>query len=88
MKPDVRAWMPWLTLIVDVLLVNLALPIAYWLRYDLQLFRGVDPANNVPYSVYLPLASLLTIVLILASRHEGAYDFSRSRSLSRGIGPL
>jgi hypothetical protein len=29
-------------------LINLALPIAYWLRYDLQRFRGVDPANNVP----------------------------------------
>jgi exopolysaccharide biosynthesis polyprenyl glycosylphosphotransferase len=85
MKRDVRMWMPWVTLIVDVLLINLALPIAYWLRYDLQLFRGVDPANNVPYSVYLPMAGLLTMVLILANRHESAYDLSRSRSLSRDL---
>ena len=85
MKRDVRAWMPWVTLIVDVLLINLALPIAYWLRYDMQLFRGVDPANNVPYSVYLPLAALLTVVLILTNRHEAAYDLSRGRSLSRDI---
>jgi exopolysaccharide biosynthesis polyprenyl glycosylphosphotransferase len=85
MKRDVRAWLPWVTLISDVLLINLALPIAYWLRYDLQLFRGVDPANNVPYSVYLPMAALLTVVLILTNRHEGAYDFSRGRSLSRDL---
>jgi exopolysaccharide biosynthesis polyprenyl glycosylphosphotransferase len=85
MKRDVRAWMPWVTLVADVLLINLALPIAYWLRYDLQLFRGVDPANNVPYSVYLPMAALLTVVLILSNRHEGAYDLSRSHSLSRDL---
>jgi exopolysaccharide biosynthesis polyprenyl glycosylphosphotransferase len=85
MKRDVRGWMPWVTLIIDVLLINIALPIAYWLRYDLQLLRGVDPANNVPYSVYLPMAGLLTIVLIFANRHEGAYDFSRNRSLSRDL---
>jgi exopolysaccharide biosynthesis polyprenyl glycosylphosphotransferase len=85
MKRDVRTWMPWVTLIVDVLLINIALPIAYWLRYDLQLFRGVDPANNVPYSVYWPMAGLLTVVLILTSRHEGAYDLGRNRSLSRDL---
>jgi len=85
MKRDVRTWMPWVTLIVDVLLINIALPIAYWLRYDLQLFRGVDPANNVPYSVYWPMAGLLTVVLILTCRHEGAYDLGRNRSLSRDL---
>jgi exopolysaccharide biosynthesis polyprenyl glycosylphosphotransferase len=85
MKRDVRAWMPWVTLVVDLLLINFALLIAYWLRYDLQLFRGVDPANNVPYSVYLPMAALLTIVLIFANRHEGAYDLTRSHSLSRDL---
>jgi exopolysaccharide biosynthesis polyprenyl glycosylphosphotransferase len=85
MKRDVRTWMPWVTLIVDVLLINIALPIAYWLRYDLQLFRGVDPANNVPYAVYWPMAGLLTVVLILTCRHEGAYDLGRNRSLSRDL---
>jgi exopolysaccharide biosynthesis polyprenyl glycosylphosphotransferase len=85
MKSDFRSWMPWVTLVVDVLLINLALPIAYWLRYDLQLFRGVDPASNVPYSVYLPMAALLTVMLILTNRHEGAYDLRRNRSLSRDL---
>lgn len=77
MKQDIRRWMPWVTLVIDVLLINVAFLIAYWLRYDLQLFRSVDPANNVPYSVYLPLVALLTVVLILANRREGAYDIRR-----------
>lgn len=80
MKSDVRKWMPWVTLVSDALLINLAFPIAYWLRYDLQLFRSVDPANNVPYSVYLPLVAILTLILLLANRREGAYDVRRGRS--------
>jgi exopolysaccharide biosynthesis polyprenyl glycosylphosphotransferase len=80
MKSDVRKWMPWVTLIVDALLINAAFRVAYWLRYDLQLFRSVDPANNVPYSVYLPLVGLLTLVLLLANRREGAYDPRRGHS--------
>jgi len=81
MKWDVRRWMPWVTLVTDVLLINIAFPIGYWLRYDLQLFRSVDPANNVPYSVYLPMVALLTAVLLLVNRREGAYDVRRGRPL-------
>lgn len=81
MKSDVRRWMPWVTLIFDAVLINVAFRIAYWLRYDLQLFRSVDPANNVPYSAYLPLVALQTVVLLLAMRREGAYDVRRIRPL-------
>jgi exopolysaccharide biosynthesis polyprenyl glycosylphosphotransferase len=81
MKWDPRRWMPWVTLLTDVLLINVAFLIAYWLRYDLQLFRSVDPANNVPYSVYLPMVVLLTVVLVLANRREGAYDVRRGHPL-------
>lgn len=81
MKRDVRSWMPWVSLITDALLINLAFRIAYSLRYDLQLFRSVDPANNVPYSVYLPLVAVLTVILLLSNRREGAYDLRRGRSL-------
>ncbi|MGQ9489221.1 MAG: undecaprenyl-phosphate glucose phosphotransferase [Anaerolineae bacterium] len=81
MKQDVRRWMPWVTLFTDILLINVAFFIAYWLRYDLQLFRAVDPANNVPYRVYLPMVGLLTLVWVLASRREGAYDVRRGRPL-------
>jgi exopolysaccharide biosynthesis polyprenyl glycosylphosphotransferase len=79
MRRDVRTWMPWLSLLVDVIVVNVAFLIAYWLRYDLQLFRSVDPANNVPYSVYLPMVALLTLLLVLFNRREGAYDVRKGR---------
>lgn len=79
MKSDLRRWMPWVTVLSDILLINLALRVAYWLRYDLQLFRSVDPANNVPYSAYLPLVTLLTIVFLLTIHREGAYDLRRSQ---------
>ncbi len=69
---DFRRWMPWVTLVADALLINVAFIIAYWLRYDLQLFRSVDPANNVPYKVYWPLVLLLLVVLLLINRREGA----------------
>jgi exopolysaccharide biosynthesis polyprenyl glycosylphosphotransferase len=81
MKRDVRTWMPWVTVVTDAVLINIALGIAYWLRYDLQLFRSVDPANNVPYSAYLPLAVLLTVMVLLSNRREGAYNVRRTRSV-------
>jgi exopolysaccharide biosynthesis polyprenyl glycosylphosphotransferase len=77
---DFRRWMPWVTILVDALLISVAFRIAYWLRYDLQLFRSVDPANNVPYAVYWPLVALLTVVVLLISRREGAYDVRRGVS--------
>ncbi len=76
---DVRVWMPWLTLVTDVLLINVAFLIAYWLRYELQLFRSVDPANNVPYTVYLPMVAIMTVLLVLTNRREGAYDVRKGR---------
>jgi exopolysaccharide biosynthesis polyprenyl glycosylphosphotransferase len=55
------------------------LAIAYWIRYDLQWLRAVDPAFVVPFSVYIPFALILTVVLILAYRRHGLY------SLRQGI---
>ncbi|MCU0507492.1 MAG: undecaprenyl-phosphate glucose phosphotransferase [Anaerolineae bacterium] len=76
---DVRSWMPWVTVVTDILLINVAFLIAYWLRYELQLFRTVDPANDVPYSVYLPMVAVLTVLLVLTNKREGAYDVRRGR---------
>ncbi len=79
MKRDVRQWMPWVSIAIDALLINVAFLIAYWVRYDLQWLRSVDPANNVPYTAYLPMVFLLTLILLLAMRREGAYDLRRTR---------
>lgn len=63
--------------VVDVLLINLAFVLAYWVRYDLQLFRAVDPAFDVPYYVYLPFVALFTMLLILVYRQQGIYRLRR-----------
>lgn len=66
--------------LIDVILINLAFVLAYWVRYDLQLFRAVDPAFNVPYQVYLPFVGLFTALLILVYRQQGVYRLRRQIS--------
>ncbi len=59
--------------IIDIILINLAFVLAYWIRYDLQLFRAVDPAFDVSYVVYLPFVVLYTILLIIVYRQQRIY---------------
>ena len=59
--------------LIDILLINVAFVLAYWVRYELQLFRAVDPAFNVPYRVYLPFVAIFTLLLILVYRQHGIY---------------
>jgi hypothetical protein len=49
--------------VLDVLLINLAFGIAYWLRYGLQWFAEVDEANFVPYGAFIPIVLTLTVLL-------------------------
>ncbi|MCB0164962.1 MAG: hypothetical protein KDI79_12090, partial [Anaerolineae bacterium] len=64
----------------DILLINLAFILAYWVRYDLQLFRAVDPAFNVPYQVYLPFVAVFTLLLIFVYKQQGSYKQRRQLS--------
>lgn len=63
--------------LIDVILINIAAILAYWVRYELQLFRAVDPAFNNPYYVYLPFVALFTVLLIVAYRQQGIYRLRR-----------
>lgn len=74
-------WLTWTLVASDVVLINLALYVSYIIRYDWQWFRAVDPANNNPFSVYLPVAVLLTALLLLIFRLDGVYDRRRGSSL-------
>lgn len=67
-------------MLIDVILINVAFGLAYWVRYRLQLFRAVDPAFDVPYQVYWPFAGLFTLLLILVYRQQGAYRLRRQIS--------
>lgn len=67
-------------IISDVLLINLAFAIAYWLRYDLQWFAAVDEANFVPYRAFIPISLALTALLLGIYKLNGVYDQPRSAS--------
>ncbi len=75
---------PWRYLkpIVDALCVALSFGIAYWIRYDLQWIREVEPAYQVPFRVYIPSVSALMVILVLVYWLEGAYRAERGRTLS------
>jgi len=64
----------------DVILINIAFAVAFWMRYRLQWFRAVDPAYNTTFRAYVPFAALLTVLLLITYRAAGLYDPRRSRS--------
>jgi len=66
-------WFIGSVVISDIVLINVAFLVAYFLRYRLQLFRPVDEAFYNPPEVFLPFVIVLTIVLIIAFRIDGVY---------------
>jgi exopolysaccharide biosynthesis polyprenyl glycosylphosphotransferase len=66
--------------ISDAILINVAFAIAYWLRYDLQWLRAVDPAFLVPYTVFIPFALILTVLLLSIYRRAGLYRLRQGTS--------
>ncbi len=74
-------WMkPFFWVIGDAILINIAFVLAYYIRYELQWLRAVDPANDVSFTAFMPFAGLLTLVLLLAYRQEGIYRPKRRLS--------
>ena len=65
---------------LDILLINVAFALAYWMRYDLQWFAAVDPAFRVPYRAFLPICLALTALLLVIYKVGGVYDQPRGAS--------
>ncbi len=80
MSKHFHRWLGWLLVISDAILINVAFAIAYWIRYDLQWFRAVDPAFHTSYRAYVPFILVLTILLLIAFRLEGVYTLRRGTS--------
>jgi len=72
-----RRWVSLIMALTDVVLINLAFAAAYWVRYDLQWFRTVDPANYAPFRMYIPFALVLTVLLMIAYKLGGVYNQPR-----------
>lgn len=75
-----RGWISLVMIALDIFLINLAFAIAYWVRYDLEWIRAVDEANQVPYSEYLPVSLVLTVLLLVIFKFGGVYDRPRGES--------
>jgi exopolysaccharide biosynthesis polyprenyl glycosylphosphotransferase len=66
--------------ITDVLAINLAFAIAYWMRYELQWFAAVDEANFVTYRAFIPISLALTLLLLGIYKLNGVYNTPRGAS--------
>jgi exopolysaccharide biosynthesis polyprenyl glycosylphosphotransferase len=75
-----RRWFNIAIGVADVVLINIAVALAYYIRYELQWFRAVDPAFNQPFHAYIPFAVVLTALLIVTFRLEGVYQSRRGGS--------
>ncbi len=66
--------------LTDVVLINLAFGIAYWLRYRLQWFASVDEAYQVPYQSFIPISLAMTALLLGIYKLSGVYNQPRGAS--------
>lgn len=80
MSKHYRQTVALLTAATDVLLINAAFVLAYLVRYQLEWPRPIVEENYVPYTVFLPIAGILTAVLLLTLTLERVYDVRRGRS--------
>lgn len=63
--------------LTDVVLINIAFALAYWLRYQAEWPAALDPENFQPYRVWFPIGLILTGILLLAYQLEEVYDLRR-----------
>lgn len=66
--------------LLDVVLINAAFVVAYWLRYEVEFGGTVEEANFVPLSAFLPVQVSLTLLTILVFLVEGLYRGPRRPS--------
>ena len=57
----------------DIVLINLAFLLAYYVRYQLQLFRPVLDPNTAPFNAYIPVQAAYTVLMLLFLSLDGVY---------------
>ena len=74
-------WWLLLQMVIDVLLINTAIFVAWYIRYELEITPPLGEGFvYLPYSSYLGFASSLTILCILIFRFEGLYPLARGQT--------
>jgi exopolysaccharide biosynthesis polyprenyl glycosylphosphotransferase len=68
------------TVLLDVILLNLSFALAYYVRYELELFVPLRDEFFAPYIAYLPLQSVYTVLELIFLAVDGAYTPRRGGS--------
>jgi exopolysaccharide biosynthesis polyprenyl glycosylphosphotransferase len=68
------------TALVDAILINLGVAVAYWLRYEVEWPAALNPEFYQPYRAWFPVGLTLTGILLLAYQFEGVYSRTRGAS--------
>ena len=77
---ELRAVEPWWVMpTIDLVLAFIAFAIAYFIRYELQVFRPILEQNNAPFNSYLPYAGFYGLWLYINYRGSGLYRIVRGR---------
>jgi len=66
----------WWVIVLDVLMINLAMLLAYWSRYRLQWF--LDVVYDAPFAAYLPFSGIFSVGVPLILLSTGSYHNWRS----------
>lgn len=69
----------WIQISCDLVLINAAFALAYFVRYVLRFPITVAEANYIAYSEYVPISLALSLGLLLIYRIEGIYNYVRGR---------
>jgi len=73
-----RPWELWWVVASDVVLINLSMVFAYWVRYNLQWFRDISFYH--PLSAYIPFSLGFTVLMLLTFRVDGVYEERRGQT--------
>ncbi len=66
--------------LMDFVLVVLAFFVAWYIRYELQWYRSVDPASYTGFEFYLEIGVLAGVFMVVALYLEGVYKLPRGTS--------
>jgi exopolysaccharide biosynthesis polyprenyl glycosylphosphotransferase len=75
-----KRWSTLALVISDVVLINIAFVLSYYIRYELQWIRAVAEAYYVPFRSYVPVSIILTLILLAVFKADGLYDRRRGSS--------
>lgn len=75
-----KRWSTIALVVTDVILINVAFVLSYYIRYELQWIRAVAEAYYVPFGAYIPVSFLVTVILLVVFKAEGLYDRQRGSS--------